>query len=210
MPKATIIGGALKPINDCYIIIPIDIPESQLSELPPAVSGRIQNKEYKIVLDNLPEISDTKSANYSDEVVIGRASPLKTYSQSDNRSISMQLHFIISKPEDVDINLLNLRAIQSATYPREGEGEGTNRSPFFPPPVCRIKCGKLLSNAGELCVILKSYSVKFLTEVSWFSSSEDGFGDSFTPMKFDIDTTWDVVYSSSDLPGQQRIFTLGA
>ena len=130
MPKGTISGGSLRPINDCYIIIPI---------------GR---EEYKIILDNLPEISDTKSANYSDEVVIGRASPLKTYSQSDNRSISMQLHFIISKPSDVVTNLRNLRAIQSATYPREGEGEGQDRSPFVPPPVCRIKCGKLLSDRG--------------------------------------------------------------
>ena len=198
MPKGTISGGSLRPINDCYIIIPI---------------GR---EEYKIILDNLPEISDTKSANYSDEVVIGRASPLKTYSQSDNRSISMQLHFIISKPSDVVTNLRNLRAIQSATYPREGEGEGQDRSPFVPPPVCRIKCGKLLSDRGELCVILKSYSVKFPTEVSWHSEEmdEDGLNyvdeGYFTPMKFDVETTWDVVYSSSDLPGQERIFNLGA
>jgi hypothetical protein len=201
MPKATITGGSLRPINDCYIVIPI---------------GR---GEKTIVLDNLPDISDTKSANYSDEVVIGRASPLKTYSQSDNRSISMQLHFIISERTDVAANLENLRAIQSATYPREGE----SGSPFFPPPVCRIKCGKLLSNSGELCVILKSYSVKFPTEVAWFSEESNftsqqtgeettngGLENYFTPMKFDVDTTWDVVYSSADLPGQQRIFTLGA
>lgn len=196
MPKATLLTGSLTPINDCYIIIPI---------------GR---GEKKIILDNLPEISDTKSANYSDETVIGRASPLKTYSQSDNRSISMQLHFIISKPQDVVENLINLRAIQSATYPREGEGEGSNRSPFIPPPVCRIKCGKLLSERGELCVILKSYSVKFPTEVSWMGDSQlgtgAGFDKTFTPMKFDVDTTWDVVYASSDLPGQERIFNLGA
>jgi hypothetical protein len=197
MPKATLLTGSLRPINDCYIIIPIG------------------NSSYTITLDNLPEIGDTKSASYSDETVIGRSSPLKTYSQSDNRSITMQLHFIISKPQDVTENLRKLRAIQSAAYPREGEGEGANRSPFIPPPVCRIKCGKLLSDRGELCVVLKNYSVKFPTEMAWHSEEvDDGFSqvseNTFTPMKFDVDTTWDVVYSSSDLPGQQRIFNLGA
>lgn len=189
MPKGTNLGGALVPISDCYITIP---------------------GSMTINLDNLPEISDTKSASYSDETVIGRSSPIKTYSQSDNRQISMQLHFIISKPSDVTENLRKLRAIQSAVYPREGEGG----SPFIPPPVCKIKCGKLLSERGELCVILKSYSVKFPTDHAWFSDNQigsgAGFDKTFTPMKFDVDTSWDVVYSSVDLPGQNRIFTLGA
>lgn len=189
MPKGSVLNGALTPISNCYI----DIPGAK-----------------KIVLDNLPEISDTKSASYADETVIGRSNPIKTYSQSDNRSITMQLHFVISKPSDVNTNLENLRAIQSACYPREGEGG----APFIPPPVCKIKCGKLLSARGELCVILKTYSVKFPTEVAWMGDSQlgtgAGFDETFTPMKFDVDTTWDVVYASSDLPGQERIFTLGA
>lgn len=196
MPKATQLDGSLRPINDCYIVIP--------------TSG----EPYTIILDNLPEIGDSKSANYSDETVIGRASPLKTYGQSDNRSITMQLHFIISKPSDVVRNLQNLRAIQSAVYPRDG----ANGAPFVPPPVCKIKCGKLLSDKGELCVVLKQYSVKFPTEVSWISDAVDAGGagtqtytpPSYTPVKFDIDTTWDVVYASSDLPGQERIFSFGA
>lgn len=180
MPKATTIGGPLIPIEDCYVVIPIG------------------DTEVKIVLDNLPDITDTKSASYNDEIVIGRSSPLKTYSQSDNRSITMQLHFIVSKPGDVSLNLRYLRAIQSAVYPRGSKGE----APFVPPPVCRIKCGKLLSESEDLCVILKNYSVKFPTEVAWDE-------DSFTPFKFDVDTTWDVVYKSADLPGQERIFSLG-
>ena len=110
----------------------------------------------------------------------------------------MQLHFIVSKPSDVAENLQKLRAIQSAVYPRDG----ANGAPFIPPPVCRIKCGSLLSAQGEVCVILKQYSVKFPTEVAWNENY-------FTPMKFDVDTTWEVVYASSDLPGQERIFGLG-
>jgi hypothetical protein len=180
MPAATISGGKLKPLHDCYVIVPTN------------------GGDFKITLNNLPDITDSKSASYNDETVIGRSSPLKTYSQSDNRTISMQIHMIVSSPEQVGLNLAYLRALQSAVYPRDG----FNGAPFVPPPICRIKCGKLLADYGELCVILKSYSVKFPTEVSW----DEG---TFVPFKFDVDTNWDVVYKSSDLPGQDRIFMLG-
>ncbi len=196
MPLATTLTGQLQPIQECYI----DIPGAK-----------------KIILDNLPDIGDTKTATYTDEPVIGRSSPIKTYSLSDNRSITMQLHFIISKPRDITTNLENLRAIQSAAYPRSGaDGE-----PFIPPPVCKIRCGQLLKKDGDLCVVLKNYSVKFPTDVSWISDNQQGnaifdnagrlvgFDKTFTPMKFSVDTTWDVVYSSSALPGQNKIFTLG-
>jgi hypothetical protein len=65
-----------------------------------------------------------------------------------------------------------------------------------------MKCGRLLTEGEELCVILKSYTVKFPTEIAWDESS-------YAPYKFDIDTQWDVVYTSADLPGQERIFTSG-
>lgn len=180
MPAATITGGSLVPIENCYIIIPLE------------------RDEFKVIMSVLPEITDTKSASYNDEVVIGRSSPLKTYSQSDNRAITMTLHMVVSEPDDIEYNLRALRFIQSAVYPREG----ANGAPFIPPPVCRIKCGKLLSENEELCVILKNYSVKFPTEVAWDE-------DTFTPFKFDIETSWDVVYKSADLPGQERIFAFG-
>lgn len=180
MPAATIIGGALVPIDDCYIIIPIG------------------SEEFEIKFKVLPDISDSKTASYNDEQVIGRASPLKTYAQSDNRTLSVQIHMVVSEAGDIEYNLAAMRAIQSAAYPREGE----NGAPFVPPPVCRIKCGRLLSEGRELCVVLKSYSVKFPTEIAWDE-------DTLLPYKFDIDTSWDVVYKSADLPGQERIFASG-
>lgn len=189
MPAATRPGGMLNPIKDCYVIVPFG------------------SKEYLIELNNLPEISDSKTATYNDETVIGRASPLKTYAQSDNRSISFNITFFVThsskgenrpSPGSVEYNLDALRALQSAVYPREG----ANGAPFIPPPICRLKCGQLLSRSGELCVILKQYSVKFPTEVAWDE-------DTLLPFKFSVETTWDVVYKSSDLPGQERIFSLG-
>jgi len=150
-----------------------------------------------IWLDNLPDISDTKSATYNDETIIGRSTPLKTYSHSDNRTISMQIHFIVSEPNDVYDHLDYLRLIESAVYPRAGRAG----APYTPPPVCQIKCGDLLA-LEELCVILTSYSVKFPTDIVWSQ-------ETFCPYKFDVDTTWSVVYTTSKLPGQIRIEYLG-
>lgn len=186
MPVATIRGGALIPIDNCYVVIPCEDCGSQ------------REKEFNLRFKVLPDISDTKSATYNDETVIGRASPLKTYAQSDNRTITMQIHMVVSTESDVDYNLRAMRALQSAAYPRKGH----NGAPFVPPPICRMKCGKLLSEGEELCVILKQYSVKFPTEIAWDEQT-------FVPYKFDIETTWDVVYKSMDLPGQERIFSSG-
>jgi hypothetical protein len=185
MPAATIIGGALVPIEDCYIIIPCS-------------DCGMESSEFVLRFKVLPEISDSKTVSYNDEQVIGRASPLKTYAQSDNRTLSVQIHMVVSEASDVDYNLMAMRAIQSAAYPRKG----ANGAPFVPPPICRMKCGLLLSGGQELCVVLKSYSVKFPTEIAWDEQT-------LLPYKFDIDTSWDVVYKSSELPGQERIFTSG-
>lgn len=182
--KGTNQNSNLNIIKNCYVDIPVNVYGN-----------------YRVFINNLPDISDTKSASYADETIIGRSSPVKTYSQSDNRSISIQFHFFATEEFQLYKNMQDLRALQSATYPREGDGG----APFVPPPVCKLKCGKLLSDVGEICVILKSYSIKYPTDVTWAEIGEDYF-----PIKFDVDTTWDVVYASSELPGQSRIFLLGA
>jgi hypothetical protein len=196
MPAATIIGGSLVPIEDCYIAIPCEGCDNGLSG---AGAEFASSGEFILKFKVLPDISDSKTASYNDEQVIGRASPLKTYAQSDNRTLSVQIHMVVSEAGDIEYNLAAMRAIQSAAYPRNDTSSG---APFVPPPVCRIKCGKLLSQGQELCVVLKSYSVKFPTEIAWDEQT-------LLPYKFDIDTSWDVVYKSADLPGQDRIFISG-
>lgn len=188
MPAATRTGGPLVPIENCYIDIPYNYSDG------PVLAG---NPVFRLKMKVLPEISDSKSANYSDEPLMGRSFPLKTYSHSDNRAISMTIHMIVSEPEDLTYNLRALRAIQSAVYPRHSFGD----APYVPPPVCKIRCGRLLAES-DLCVVLKQYTVKFPTEVAWDENS-------FVPFKFDIDTSWETVYKSSDLPGAERIFQFG-
>jgi hypothetical protein len=177
--KATKPNRDLEPIPDCTITIP-------------RTGG-----SHVVRLKVLPEITDAKSAHYNDEPVIGRSFPIKTYSHSENRTINMKAHFVILKDADAAENVQNLRAIQSAVYPREGAS-----TPYLPPPVCKLKCGHLLSKS-DLCVVLKSYSVNFQTDVAWYQSTSTAI---YLPYKFDIDMVWEAVYASVDLPGQDKIF----
>ena len=180
MPKATNYIGQLNNIDNCYI----DIPGA----------GKI---EFNI----MPEIGDSKSASYNDEPLIGRSFPLKTFSHGDNRVITWQIHLVVDTPASIERNLRYMRWLESAVYTRTSQAG----APFVPPPVCELKCGYLLAVDEAVCAILKSYSVKFPTDVAF---DVDLYG-TLCPYKFDIDTTWDVVYSSDDLPGQDRIVQIG-
>lgn len=180
--KATLNFGRLQPIRRCQI----EVPGAGV-----------------ITMRILPEISDSRGVTYTDEAVIGRAFPIKTFSHGDNRTISMKCTFAILEDRDADLNLMYLRWLQSATYPREN-----NANPYLPPPICRIRCGNLLAGRdtdGWLCVVLKQCNVSYPTDVVWHSTV-DGEG-SYLPYKFDVDLNWDVVYSNQELPGQEKIIT---
>lgn len=181
--KATDNFGALNPIPNCDIVIPTN------------------NGPYLIPLRILPEISDTKSADYQDQNVIGRAVPIKSFAHGGNRSISMKVTFVILRDEDALTNLKHIRAIQSAVYPRQ-----TDNSPYLPPPICKIRCGSLLAgsnnNSGYLCVVLKSYSVDYPTDIAWYSFRDSNL---YVPYKVTMGLNWETVYDNESLPGQTRI-----
>lgn len=187
MVKATN-KGTLNPIELCYVDIPIE-----------------EGEPHRIILNNLPDISDTKSAIYNNEGIIGRSFPLYTYSHSGDRQINIQFHFFTINKDDAFKNVNDLRAIQSAVYPRKG----VSGAPFRPPPVCRLQCGAMLSGnpkqenpSDDLCVVLQSYSVKFPTEVAW----EEEY---YIPYRFDVETSWLTVYTSEELPFADQIFKIG-
>lgn len=169
--KATNYDGDLFDIPNCYITI-----------------------EGKTIFARvMPEVSDQKSASYNDESIIGRSFPIKTFSHSENRLINVEWHFITLKKGDIEKNLKEFRLIQSATYPRDGFAN----FPYRPPPICRIRCGQMLGDQ-DVCVILRSYSVKFPTDQVFEP-------DSLLPYKFSVSLSLETVYPSSDLPGQDRI-----
>lgn len=169
-------NGRLVEIPDCMISIPGEKP---------------------IKLRALPDISDSKSAVYNNEAIMGRSFPLYTYSHSGDRQISMTMHFYIINKGDGAKNLEDLRKIQSLVYPRRGDGG----APYKPPVVCTIKCGQLLAKEA-ICTVMQSYNIKFDPQVAWEK-------ETYCPYKFSVDTSWLVVYTSSDLPYNDRIVQLG-
>jgi len=175
--KATFADGRLTPLDDCYVNFP--------------------NLGAKIYMEILPQISDQKGASYSDENGIGRTQPWKTYQYSENRSISWTATFIATKDSDFDRFLDYIRTIQAAVYPMDKGGS----APFAPPPVAKIRCGQLLQREGELCAVLKSYSIKYDAGVPWDERT-------YLPYKFDIDMTFDVIYNQTSLPGAETILTM--
>ena len=175
--KATI-NGELQELDDCYI------------------AANIAGKPKTVKMYILPDISDAKQANYSDETGIGRSAPLKVFSHGETRSISWTAHFFSPTKIMAQTNLSNLRILESLVYP-----DSNRNSIVSPPPIARIKCGSLLG-VLELCVVLKSYTVKFPTDVAWDK-------DTYMPIKFDVDMTFEVVYQTLDLPGAGKILNFG-
>ena len=176
-------GGRLLPLN----------PEQCWIKIPKPAGG----DPHMVIPKILPEISDAKQANYADVNVIGRSSPIKTFSHSANRVISIRLHFIVIEMTDFDENQEDVWALQSALYPREG-------SPYKPPPICAIKCGWLLSKT-PLCVVLNNYSISYPSNVAWNKTY-------MYPYYFQMQTSWHVVYATegqNSLPNQQRILKSG-
>jgi hypothetical protein len=176
---ATVPGGKLVDLKDCFLSVP---------------------GFGEITLNILPDISDAKSVTYQDEPAIGRTTPIKTYSYSDNRVINITFYFIVAEQADVFKNLGYIAAIQSCAYPRQAGGG----VPYKPPPICKFKCGLLTRNGGfesELCVVLKSYDIKYNKDYPWDV-------DTYLPYYVEVSTTWDVVYDSASLPGQEQILAL--
>lgn len=154
-----------------------------------------------LYMNILPEITDSKSAAYSDEPGIGRTMPFKSYSNSENRSISWTAHFVLqddvydmTNPTSERAIFEYLKTLESAVYPRDSES-----SSYRPPPICELRCGQLLSSPYRpLHAVMRNYSVRFDTAVPW----RDG---SLLPYKLDVEMNFDVVYDQTNLPGQEKI-----
>lgn len=161
--KATLAGGKLKKIDDIYIRI----------------------KQYKINAYIMPDISDSKGATYADENSIGRTTPFKNYSFSENRVIQWSHHWIIDHKDRVDEILTDIRYLQSLAYP------SNHYKPYTPPWIAHIKAGNILGKE-ELCCVLKTYSIKYPTDVPWY---QDG-SDTSLPYKIDMELNFEVVYDN--------------
>lgn len=188
MPRATE-SNILQKLEHCYIMIP------QLLQ------------QEKIYMNNLPEIGDSKSASYPDEIGMGRSTPFKSYAGSENRTITWKANFFLesTKGDDEIANGLTaedilryIRCFEACLYPF-AENDSV---PYAPPPVCRLKCGSLLSKEGEIHAIMKQYQVSYDTTVPWEKNT-------YLPYKVTVDLSFDVIYDQTELPGAELILELG-
>ena len=94
------------------------------------------------------------------------------------------------------IYLLSL--FESAVYPLRSP------LPYSPPPICYLKCKNILLEKENkpICAVLKSYNIKFPTDVAWDE-------ETYIPYKLDVDLQFEVVYDSMNLPYAEDIFNLG-
>lgn len=172
----------MKATTNGGILVPI---ENCYIEVPPRI---------RILAYVLPEISDGKGATYNDEIGIGRSAPIKTYSHSDNRTVNVNWTFVLQNAEKAREVTQHFKALKSCVYPYK---ESDKNLPYRPPAICKIRCGHALDDK-ELCVILRNYSVNFPVDVPW----DDTY---LLPYKFSISLTWEVVYTTSELPGREKI-----
>lgn len=188
--KSTQDNGNLVPLtNKCYL-------SSSLSSTGTLYSS---GESDTLVFDNLPDISDKKSAKYNDETSIGRTAPFKVYANSDNRGLSVDCHFYVqeqSGAQSAQAIKDTLYWLEAHVYPMKPEN-GT----YSPPPMMKIKCFDLLSK-DELCVVLRSYNVKFDPQVPW----DDDLG---IPYKLDVTLDFEVVYESASMPYADDIVDTG-
>ena len=181
MPRGTENSGRLAVLSKCKIITPCGT----------------------ICLRILPDISDSKAANYTPENAIGRSNPLLTYAYSEPRMITTELHFMTTVTADINDNWRSIRIIQSLVYP--GTATINGGAPFTPPPVVKFICGNLLSTTATspgqpdgLCLILKSYNIRYPTNVAWDEQT-------YLPYQFSISCNWEVVYACKNLPSNNCV-----
>jgi hypothetical protein len=177
--KATDANGLLTQIEGCTISIP------GAGTLIPRI---------------LPEISDSKSASYTDEVVIGRSFPIKTFSHADNRVFSVRWHFLIINAQTRTEAVNGLKAIQSCVYPYDQSANGS--TPYAPPAICKLSCKRLFATGKDeaICAVLRRYAVSYPTEVGWDE-------ETYLPYKFSVEMEWEAVFASTNLPGRDKIIS---
>src|SRR5574340_583318 len=153
-PKASEFGGQLNVIPNDWLYI--------------TNSGEgSDDKDMTIYFQSMPIITDSKGAKYDPSPVQGRSTPILTYANSDLRTISLDLPFLVTSSGSdsstvgtVAYNLKALKAIMSSVYPRRG-GAGVT---YRPPPVCVLQYGNFLWD-GSLCVTIDKYSVNNVPSV---------------------------------------------
>lgn len=135
----------------------------------------------------VPEISESKSAKYNDIGIMGRSTPLKSYSYSDNKSIDVTFFCHSIDAITLEANKKLLRMVRSSVYPVY--------SGYVPPKVGYLKIFDILEND----IVGNSYSLTYGNQYAW--------KDEQLPIYMEIRANFHAVWPHSDLPGFDDIIS---
>jgi hypothetical protein len=148
----------------------------------------------------LPEVQVQKDATYGDVTILGRSSPVKTYSGSGYRKLSVTFHLHSFSEADKNYNLLFIRALDSLLHP-------IYEDTYMPPPVAQFRCGNLVGQMSNASTSLGSYVHVICMNTSYtLDPSVVWIGriDLF-PVYISVQASFDIVYPFSELPGQKDV-----
>jgi hypothetical protein len=137
---------------------------------------------------SIPEIRTSKSANYGEQNILGRSSPVNTYSNSGNRKIDITFHLHSVSKYWMNVNVLFIQAICACVHPRY---ENT----YAPPPVVKFKCGELVGNGGYCNLLIESVDYSMNQDEVWFDPPF------LIPQYIPLTVSAKVVYPFAKLPG---------
>lgn len=149
-------------------------------------SGNYSGNHYQIDLPNYPdEISDSGSANYSEESLLGRSSPLVSYTNTGFREVSFS--FDVHR-EELDSNGIDklLKIIRASVYPTY------NGAAALRPTITTVRLGDFYVKG-----ITKSYSF------TWKKPIIDNKYQVCT-ISMTISHVIDKAYSMSDIVGSSN------
>lgn len=146
----------------------------------------------------LPEVSDSKEAQYSDIPILGRSSPIPTFSHSGYRKfqIAFHLHSITDELKQYHVNFI--RAVASLVHPEYNNS-------YRPPRLAWFKCGSLIGiptatgGRGYVRILAESYSYTMDPEYVWLDQLD------LVPQYIALNINVRVVYSYARLPGADSV-----
>jgi len=146
---------------------------------------------------SLPEISDSKSANYNSQTVFGRSSPIRSYSDSSARTINVSFDLYSTDEKTREENFKFVRSIAMAVHPKYG---GT----YDPPPICKFTCGNLLSgkdvddsDPSPLQCLIMNYNFNY--------GRDSIFDNHMLPFHISGSLDLEVIHTPQTLPGQKEV-----
>lgn len=163
-------------------------------------------------LTSLPELTWRKEASYNTQNIIGRSSPIISYSSSKSRTIEIVLHMHNPTYQDMIYNMNAVHYLASAVHPRY-------QSTYAPPPICTLACGSSQGGA-PLTTTTASGSTRsantspfaylrfIMTSISQSFNSESVWDDVLmVPRNWDVQISGEVIYNYVNLPGSSDVLS---